>query len=77
MAEGVTGDETVALAATIAAYALVARVLGLASEECVDTLFSVTQRLTEADRACSVYQPGQHGFATVAVPSSHAIDAIT
>jgi hypothetical protein len=62
MAEGVPGDETVALVATIAAYYLVARVLGLASEECVDTLSSMTQRLTEADRARSVYPPGGHGF---------------
>ena len=62
MAGGVTGDETVALAATIVAYGLMARVLGLASEECVDTLSSVTQRLTEADRARSNYPPGKHGF---------------
>jgi hypothetical protein len=62
MAEGVTGDETVALAATIVAYVLMARVLGLASEECVDTLSLVRQRLTEADRARSIYRPGERGF---------------
>ena len=45
-----TGDETVALAAALAAYGLSACVLGLASEECVDTLSSMHRRLTEADR---------------------------
>jgi len=62
MAGGITGDETVALAAAITAYVLAARVLGLAKEECVDTLSSVRQRLTEADRARSIYPPGEHGF---------------
>jgi hypothetical protein len=62
MAEGVTGDETVALAATIAAYGVMARVLGLTSEECVDTSSSASQRLTEADRARSIYRPGEHGY---------------
>jgi hypothetical protein len=62
MADGGIGDVTVAFAATIAAYALAARVLGLASEECVDTLSSVTRRLTGADSARSVYPPGKHGF---------------
>ncbi len=62
MSVGVTGSETVALAATIAAYGLMARVLGLATEECFDTLSSVRQRLTEADRARSIDQPGARGF---------------
>jgi hypothetical protein len=62
MARGVTGDETVALAAAVTAYGLAARVLGLASEECFDTLSPVRQRLTEADRARSIYQPGERGF---------------
>lgn len=62
MAAGVTGDVTVALAAAIAAYSVLARVLGLATEECVDTSASVARRLTEADRARSIYRPGQHGF---------------
>ncbi len=62
MVEGVPGDETVALVATIAAYFLVARVLGLATAECVDTLSSMTRRLTDADRARSVFPPGGHGF---------------
>jgi hypothetical protein len=62
MAGGVTGDETVALAAAVTAYMLAARVLGLASEECFDTLSPVRQRLTEADRARSIYQLGEHGF---------------
>jgi len=62
MAGGVTGDETVALAAALAAYGLSAWVLGLASEECVDTLSSMHQRLTEADRARSIYRRGEVGF---------------
>jgi len=62
MAAGVTGDETVALAAAIGTYMLAARVLGLASEECFDTLSSMRQRLTEADRARSLYRPGERGF---------------
>jgi len=62
MAGGVTGDETVALAAAIGTYMVAARVLGLASEECRDTLSSVRQRLTEADSARSMYPPGEHGF---------------
>ncbi len=36
--------------------------LGLASEECVDTLSSVSRRLTGADRAQSICRPGEHGF---------------
>jgi len=62
MAGGVTGDETVALAAAIISYLLAARVLGLASEECYDTLSSVRRRLTDADRARSLYRPGKRGF---------------
>jgi hypothetical protein len=62
MAGGVTGDETVALGAAITAYMLAARVLGLAREECADTLSSVRQRLTQTDRARSVYRPGERGF---------------
>jgi hypothetical protein len=62
MAGGVTGDETVALAAAVTAYMLAARVLGLASEECFDTLSPARRRLTEADRARSIYQLGEHGF---------------
>ncbi|UCC48796.1 MAG: DUF2867 domain-containing protein [Gemmatimonadota bacterium] len=62
MAGGVTGDETVALAAAVTAYMLAARVLGLASEECFDTLSPARRRLTEADRARSIYQLGERGF---------------
>ncbi|NIO33147.1 MAG: DUF2867 domain-containing protein [Gemmatimonadetes bacterium] len=62
MAGGVTGDETVALAAAVTAYMLAARVLGLASEECFDTLSPARRRLTEADRARSLYQLGERGF---------------
>jgi hypothetical protein len=62
MTSGSVGDVTVALAGAIAIYRLSARVLGLAREECVDTLFSLSRRLTEADRARSIYRPGQHGF---------------
>jgi hypothetical protein len=62
MAGGVTGDETVALAAAVSAYMLAARVLGLASEECFDTLSPARRRLTEADRARSIYQLGERGF---------------
>ncbi|MGD8700606.1 MAG: DUF2867 domain-containing protein [Gemmatimonadales bacterium] len=62
MAGGVTGDETVALAAAVTTYMLAARVLGLASEECFDTLSPARRRLTEADRARSLYQLGEHGF---------------
>ena len=62
MAGGVTGDETVALAAAVTAYMLAARVLGLASEECFDTLSPARRRLTEDDRARSLYQLGQRGF---------------
>jgi hypothetical protein len=62
MAGGVTGDETVALAAAVTAYMLAARVLGLASEECFDTLSPVRQRVTEADHARSLYQLGERGF---------------
>jgi hypothetical protein len=53
---------TVALGAAITAYMLAARVLGLAREECADTLSSVRQRLTQTDRARSVYRPGERGF---------------
>lgn len=59
---GVTGDETVALAAAVSAYMIGARVLGLASEECFDSLSPARQRLTEADRARSIYQLGERGF---------------
>ena len=59
---GVTGDETVALAAAVSAYMIAARVLGLASEECFDTLSPARQRLTGADGARSIYQPGERGF---------------
>jgi hypothetical protein len=62
MAGGVTGDETVALAAAVTTYMLAARVLGLASEECFDTLSPARRRLTEADRARSIYQLGERGF---------------
>ncbi len=61
MADGVTGDETVVLMATLAMYELVARVLGLAREECVNTASSIAQRLTETDRQRSIYPPGEHG----------------
>jgi hypothetical protein len=62
MGGGVTGDETVALAAAVTAYMLAARMLGLASEECFDTLSPARRRLTEADRARSIYQLGERGF---------------
>ncbi len=62
MGGGVTGDETVALAAAVTAYMLAARVLGLASEECFDTLSPARRRLTEADRARSIHQLGERGF---------------
>jgi hypothetical protein len=62
MAAGVSGDESVVLAAALATYMLAARVLGLASEACFDTLSSVRQRLTETDRAQSIFQPGVGGF---------------
>jgi hypothetical protein len=62
MAGGVTGHETVTLAAAVTAYMLMARVLGLARDECIDTLSSMRQRLTESDRARSIYRPGEHGF---------------
>jgi hypothetical protein len=62
MRGGVTGDVTVALAAAITTYMLAARVMGLAREECFDTLSSVRQRLTEADRERSLYRPGERGF---------------
>ena len=62
MAGGVTGDETVALAVTLAAYGLSAWALGLASGECVDTLSLMRQRLTDVDRARSIYPQGEGGF---------------
>ncbi|UCC49284.1 MAG: DUF2867 domain-containing protein [Gemmatimonadota bacterium] len=62
MAGGVTGDETVALAAAVTAYMLAARVLGLASEQCFDTLSPARRRLTEADRSRSIYKLGERGF---------------
>ncbi len=62
MAGGVTGDETVALAAAVSAYMIAARVLGLASEECFDTLSPARRRLTAADRERSLYQLGDRGF---------------
>ncbi len=62
MAGGVTGDETVALAAAVTTYMVAARVLGLASEECFDTLSWVRQRVTEADRARSIFPVGERGF---------------
>jgi len=62
MAGGVTGDETGALAVAVTAYMLAARVLGLASQECFDTLSPVRRRLTEADRARSIYRLGERGF---------------
>jgi hypothetical protein len=62
MAGRVTGDETVALAAAVSVYMFAASMLGLASDECFDTLSAVRQRLTEADRARSIYRPGQRGF---------------
>jgi hypothetical protein len=62
LAGGVTGDETVALAAAVTAYMVAARMLGLASEECFDTLSPARRRLTEADRERSLYQLGERGF---------------
>lgn len=62
MLNGGVGDVTVALAAAVAAYALAARVFGLARAECRDTVFSVRRRLTEADRARSISPAGQDGF---------------
>jgi hypothetical protein len=61
MADGITGDETVALAATVATYGLVARALGLARKECVDTVSPVAEGLTEADRQRSIYPSGERG----------------